>query len=408
MKLLYKKALENKEIFLRLFILLSLFFPAFYSVFDIEYKLIYYAGFSWPYLMAGIYLLLLLAEKRGKGKMSAPLWGYFLLLLIYNLLSLYFNIRYLHWYWEQINNTLGFLLLGMMICCGFGGKKQGEKLLRFLILCIMGSTLCGILFYFTGEIGIYFCNHQIYFAVFPDAYESRTYWLYSHKSDYALMIILFTALIFRWRHLFTGKQRWIPWAGIGMMAAAMLQTHSFTGMAGLLLVIAGMLLDKVNWKKVKPWHLLCLLLLAAAGLLILGRILEERDLGSLGGRLDIWRGALETIREYPQGWGLRFGDSMFYAGDSGWMVNNAHNVFLNAVLRFSIPVGICFTFLFIWIVVYSVGKAKSFLAAGMWTGILMLMNMDYALVNYEIAMMLFLVYLVCIYGKADEKRDYRL
>ena len=88
---------------------------------------------------------------------------------------------------------------------------------------------------------------------------------------------------------------------------------------------------------------------------------------------------------------------MFYAGDTGWMTNNAHNVFLNAVLRFSIPVGICFTVLLAAVMIYTLMKARSFLAVGMWAGVFLLMNMDYTLQNNEIAMMLLLVYVVCVY-----------
>ena len=47
--------------------------------------------------------------------------------------------------------------------------------------------------------------------------------------------------------------------------------------------------------------------------------------------------------------------------------------------------------------VYTLVKARSFLASGMWAGVFLLMNMDYALQNNEMAMMLFLVYLVCVY-----------
>lgn len=395
MSVLWQKILGKKEIFLGLFIVLSLFFPAFYSVFDVSYMSIYYAGFSWPYLMAGIYLALLFASRENRGKMGLFLWSYLALVFLYNLLSLYFNMKYLHWYWEQVNNTLAFLLFGAMVCYGPGKQKWEERQLRFLICCIMGSVLCGILFDFTGETGIYFINNRLQFAPF-DNYESRNYWIYSHKSDYALLLLLFMAMFLRWKDAFTGRWRLVPWLGIGMIIAAMVQTHSWTGIVGMLLVLAGALLDRVDWKRFKRSYLWGLLAIGSASIAVLGKISEERDIFSLGSRLPIWKGALEVIKKYPEGWGMRFGDSLFYAGDTGWMVNNAHNVFLNAVLRFSIPVGICFTVLLVTVMIYTIIKARSLLVAGMWAGVFLLMNMDYALQNNEIAMMLFLVYLVCL------------
>ena len=83
----------------------------------------------------------------------------------------------------------------------------------------------------------------------------------------------------------------------------------------------------------------------------------------------------------------------------GWLVNNAHNVFLNAVLRFSILSGICFTVLFLGIVIFTVVKSRSWLVAGMWMALLLLLNMDYSLMSLQMALLFFVVYRVCISRK---------
>ena len=84
------------------------------------------------------------------------------------------------------------------------------------------------------------------------------------------------------------------------------------------------------------------------------------------------------------------------------LVNNAHNLFLNEALRFSVPVGILFTLLFLGIAVYSVRKSKSWLGAGMWLSLFFLLNMDYALMSLQMGLLFLVVYLVCFYKRRVE------
>ena len=137
-----------------------------------------------------------------------------------------------------------------------------------------------------------------------------------------------------------------------------------------------------------------LLIAAAVG----HKILSERDIMSLGGRPMIWEAALGIIREHPEGWGMRFGESAIQTAD-GRLVNNGHNLFLNSMLRFSVPVGICFDLLFLGIAVFSLIKSRSFLSMGMWLALLILLNMDYALMSLQMAPLFLIVYLVCFYKR---------
>ncbi|MCI8852825.1 MAG: hypothetical protein HFI32_04890, partial [Lachnospiraceae bacterium] len=173
-------------------------------------------------------------------------------------------------------------------------------------------------------------------------------------------------------------------------------THSWTGLLGVVLIGIGAVLDRIDFKKiaVTKFHIaggICLILAAAAA----GKLLlAERNLLTLGNRLPIWKGALQTILQYPRGWGFYFGEVLIECGE--FAVNNAHNIFLNAILRFSIPVGLCFTLLFLLIFAYALYQCRSWMAAGMCLAVFVLINMDYALQNYEVAMCLLLLYLVCI------------
>lgn len=69
----------------------------------------------------------------------------------------------------------------------------------------------------------------------------------------------------------------------------------------------------------------------------------ERNLSTMGSRMPIWRAAVEKIKANPQGIGNRFvlnRDDWFHFDN--FNTNNCHNIFLNEMLRYSIPVGCCY------------------------------------------------------------------
>ncbi len=397
-----------KTLFLKAFVILSLFFPAFYSTFNEEYKMEYYAVFAVAYGAAFFYMLFQLVEGK-REKRQKLLTGCAGVLLLYNVLSLYMNIRYLHWYGDQINYTLAFLFF---LCLCWHQDSLGEKgnnLVRFFLRCAVLSNLLSIIYFLMGYTSLIICNNHVYLSRLPeDYYEYRFYWVYSHKSTYALMLVAFMAVCIRFRALFRNRLAWF--CSMAVFLTNLFLTHSWTGFGAAGLMFAGACLDEVDWsrfhwrRKYLLWMFPAVVLGGVGGKLLLG----ERDLLSLGGRLEIWQGAIRTIAENPQGWGLKFTEVLFQV-HSGWDTNNAHNVFLNAMLRDSIPVGICFIVLFLLIAVYSLRKSRSFLGAGMWLAFFLLLNMDYSMLNYEAGMVLFVVYLVCVYpygklaGREKEK-----
>ena len=346
-----------RTISLKFFMVFSLFFPAFWSTFSEDYKMEYYAVFTAAY--GAVLLYLLFSARKGEWKKGERfplvLAG---ILLLYNVLALFFNVRCQHWYGEQVNNTIAVLFF-LCLCLqkdDFDGKR--EELIRFFLGCAVLSNVLSIAYYFAGYTSFLVCNNHLYFGKLPeDYYEARHYWLYSHKSDYALMLTLFLAAAVKYRKLFKTR---ILWAGsLLVFLTAMFLSHSWTGFGAAALVLAGGVLDSVDWKS---FHF----------------------------RRDIWAGAWKEILANPAGWGLQFGERLFHATPD-WEVNNAHNVFLNALLRFSIPVGVCFILLMLAILGYALWKSRSFLGTGLVIGLLILLNMDYCLLNYEMGMFLFVL-----------------
>lgn len=399
------KEYEIDSWILRTAFFLMLLFPAFYSPYTDVYQSAYYGGFSWAYFLLVLYMALQLAWHQDR--LWPVAWSmvgiaYFGLLFLYNMLSLYFNHNYLHWYWEQINNTVAFLL--MAVLAGFRVSLDGGKHdnIRFLLRCIVVSNVVSIFYYFMGYTNLLICNNHFIFFELPDNfYETRHYWIYSHKSEYALMLVAFTALFVAYRRKFKNKVTFC--LSMAILLFCLYLTHSWTGIAGVFLIILGGALDQINWKgfRLRWWHLAAAAVFLVAAGAVGYEILKERDVWTLGGRTDIWKAVWRTILKYPQGWGMRFGTSMIQVYD-WFMVNNAHNVFLNQMLRFSIPVGICFTLLFLGIVIYTLVKGRSFLLAGAWLALLILLDMDYSMMSLQMALLFLIIYLIM--RKGQERR----
>ena len=161
------------------------------------------------------------------------------------------------------------------------------------------------------------------------------------------------------------------------------------------MIIVGGVLDQVNWKEFRPkkWHFAAAVVFAAAAGAAAWEVLAERNIMTLGDRVPIWKAVWQVILDNPEGWGLRFGSSMIET-ETGLLVNNAHNVFFNQMFRFSIPVGICFTLLFLSIVIYTLVKGRSFLMAGTWIALLVLLDMDYSMMSLQMALVFLIVYLI--------------
>ena len=378
-----------------------LLFPAFYSPYTDVYQSAYYAGFSWAYFLLVLYMAVRVWKNRDRiWPVSAVGILYFAGLLVYNLLSLYFNHKYLHWYWEQINNTVAFLLLAVIVGVGESSEKERDGNIRFLMYCVIFSNVGSIIYYMMGYTKLLICNNQFVFFELPENfYETRHYWLYSHKSEYAVMLVAFIALLVAYRKKFKSQLTFL--VGTVVLLYCLYLTHSWTGIAGVFLIFAGYVADQIEWKHFhfRAWYLAVLAVFGFAGWKVARDVLAERNIWNLGGRIPIWKGVwTSTILKYPEGWGMRFGESAISIEElGGYWVNNAHNVFFNQMLRFSIPVGIVFTLLFIGIVVYTLVKGRSFLMAGTWIALLVLMDMDYAMMSTSMALVFLIVWLVSRY-----------
>ena len=378
-------------------IVLMLLFPAFYSPYTDVYQSAYYAGFSWAYFLLVLYMILQAVWNHRSLRPAA--WklagiAYFGILFLYNMLSLYFNHKYLHWYWEQVNNTVAFLFIAVLAGFHISLDDRKHDNILFLMRCIVISNVGSIIYYFLGYTNLLICNNRfILFELPSNFYETRHYWIYSHKSEYALMLTAFIALFVAYRKKFKNRLSFL--LSLAVLLFCLYLTHSWTGVAAVFVIIVGGVLDQVNWKEFRPkkWHFAAAVVFAAAAGAAAWEVLAERNIMTLGDRVPIWKAVWQVILDNPEGWGLRFGSSMIET-ETGLLVNNAHNVFFNQMFRFSIPVGICFILLFLGIVIYTLVKGRSFLMAGTWIALLVLLDMDYSMMSLQMALVFLIVYLI--------------
>ena len=131
------------------------------------------------------------------------------------------------------------------------------------------------------------------------------------------------------------------------------------------------------------------------------RIAEDRDILTLGSRTLIWDAFIQHITENPNGIDSVFGSTLFPVTEH-FHTNNCHNVFLNHMFRFSIPVGVIFSIIFLVIILFSLIKNFSFLTLGIWVALLIPMTMDYALFTSELPFLLFVLY--CMFFRKKVSR----
>lgn len=398
--------IKIQDMLLKLFLITSLFFPVFYSPFETDYLGEYFVGFSLAYSFLALYLITQAIRLKSlpKDMMFWIFWGF---VVFYNILSFYFNIKKLHWYWEQINNTIAFLFFVFLV--GYGDRVQVEleKLLSFFIKAVIISNALSVLYFIAGYTSFTICNNHLTFYRYSDErfyHEFRNYWLYSHKSDYSVMLLCFLAICLCYRKRF--KKKYSFWLAMLVLGTALITTHSWTGYLGGMVLAICAILDLVDIKKLlKSWQGKAAAMLAVLiGIFVGVMLLRQRNIFTMGDRLPIWKAVMKTLRERPQGLGFWFGEYPIQVRE-GWAVTNAHNVFLNQMLRFSVPVGIIFTILILIIAVYCVYKSKTWLSFGMWVSLLMVLNMDYSLLSYEMAMVLLCAYLVCVFPGILQKRE---
>ena len=303
-------------------------------------------------------------------------------------------IRSINWEWNLINVLISFLFFLSFIW--FDSKPYFDKynIIQFLIYIILIANIIGMFLYFSGVMAVELHNWKINllpldFNVYG---EYRFSWVYSHKSEYALMLILCLSFFITFKEKF--KNRIIYALSICFLLFCLYISHVYTSLFGAFIIISGRIIDYIcHSKNYKMW-LLTLIPFSGIFFAFFRKMNVERNLLTLGGRVDIWKASIKMIQNYANGVGTQF-RSIMIPVNQYWKVDNCHNVFLNEAFRFSIPVGASYALFFLIIMLTSLIHKFSFFRLSIWIAFILATGMDYAMFTTDLTVVLFMIY--CIF-----------
>ena len=377
----------------------TLFIPYYYSK---SYN-IYFPDFILATFFSTLCLITICTSWKPDFRRNGILAGVLsIVLLAYNVYATHMNYHYHHWYGDQINTTLAYLFFIALLLVQDSHELVDDLLIKSMIHMIVLSNIMALCYRALDKYAnLLFFNKGVSMGTFPKS-EKQYSWLYSFKSEYAFLLLLCIVFFIVYKKHFHNTLTYCLSQGVLLVALYLSTTQ--TSMVAALIIFGTQFLDywwKTNWKmKLVSLAVIPLPLIFVAKELY-QKIVDSRNILTLNSRTYIWSSFLEYIRETPGGIGVSFGSAMFPAGENLFLTNNAHNVFLNHALRFSIPVGILYTVLLLVIVLFSFIRKPSFLTLGIWIAVFIATMMDQALNTLELSFVLFLFY--CIFFRTKKK-----
>ncbi|MDD3185617.1 MAG: O-antigen ligase family protein [Anaerostipes sp.] len=399
---------------LKLYIIIFLFVPVRCSSFK---NVAYYPEFILANAVLCIFIifyLIWLVYNHRINRMNIPFFILLLLATVGYAGSYIMNIQSIQWYGELKSVIISFPFLFLLVLGKNNVWFEKYHIFQTVIGSIIISNIIGIVVYHMGYLSIYFHNWGVVTQTqeWGKSFygEYRFNWVYFHKSEYALMLLLFLSFLLMNTDRFRSKiSKILLCLCVAILAYCFYIAHVNTATVGAILILFGKIVYELyprvknfsNRKKIISSCVSGSIVFVAARIIFL-KIAQERSVTTLGGRTDIWRASLNAIKNNQGGIGISYENGFFIHIKQGAQVNNAHNVFLNEMLRFSIPVGICFTLFFGFIIIFSLKKKCNIFTISIWMALLLAMNMDYSILPMELSMVMLMLYLIFFYEKDDE------
>ncbi|WP_163092848.1 O-antigen ligase family protein [Bacillus cereus] len=208
------------------------------------------------------------------------------------------------------------------------------KLSKMVSYSFIAMGLIGIFLYIKGIYGLGIRFSSPYFTVFDENTmmhyfsEVRFQSVFSQKTKYAFYCLTGMFILKTNSHLDI-KIRWI---GIIILAINVVLTNSIMSLGAMVVLMVTF----IEYKKINKYFRYLIVLVTILGAIICSFIVfnytaDVRDLSSWGSRKYIWEGALDLLRQHPNGvidnWYL-YKINIYFQG--------AHNVFLNEFLDYGI------------------------------------------------------------------------
>jgi len=378
----------------------SLFFPYVYSA----RENLYYQDFILANFFAVLAMIFIFTSwKLDLRKNGILLAGMGILLICYNGWFTYMNRTYHHWYGEQINTTIIFLFFMVLLMVKDVHALIDHNVIRSIIHMMVITNVLAIGYrLITGQNRILIMNNYVRLDKFTDEVSAPQYsWLYIHKSQYALILVLCIAFCVVYRKLFRNIFTYM--LSLGVLLFALYLSDTYASMVAAALIFIGQFLDYL-WRA-KWWKkLVGAVALGVPGIIGCVKLYEmidiNRDLLSLGGRYLIWKGSWETITNNPNGmidFSMGVNKFAYYRYPNGWqtaITYNCHNVFLNQMFRFSVPVGGIFTLLLLMVLLFVLKRNFSFTTITIVVAVIIPLCMDYSLTNVEFILFILLIFIM--------------
>lgn len=373
----------------------SLFIPYFYCK-DGNY---YYQDFILANFFAILTMVTIFTSwKLDLRKNGILLAGMGILLIAYNVCATYMNYNYHHWYGEQINTTISFLFFMVLLMVKDPHALIDSNTIRSIIHMMVITNVLAIGYrLITDQNRILFMNNLVRRDKYEEIMMEQFSWLYIHKSQYALILVLCIAFCVVYRKMFRNMLTYL--LSLGVFFWALYLSDSYTSMAAAALIFVGQFLDYLRkaewWKKLVAG--VAIGVPGIIGCLKLYEMIENgRNFITLGGRLSIWKSSWTLITENPNGMinftmGADIFKNLAHIDGIFRRTYNCHNIFLNHMFRFSLPAGILYFSLIVILFLFSIIKKRSFLTIAICFSVFIPLCMDYSMTCAELTVFLFII-----------------
>lgn len=361
------------------------------------------AGYQ-DYILANLFAVLAMVFICTSWKLEFKRNGIFitglaLLLIFYNGWATYMNYTYHHYYGEQINTTISFLLFIVLLAVKDIHALIDTTTIKATIHMIVASNVCAIVFRLgTGYNRLAFLNDIVVKDQYTGEAAKQFAWLYGHKCEYGLLLVLGIAFCVCFRKFFRSIFTYL--ISLVILYWALIISDSYTALGASILIFIGQFLDYLI--NAKWWKKLIAFFVIPFPIYVIIKEFQERlntnrDILTLGGRTHIWNYFWNYIKNHPNGTEITYGYFEYFI--SGWKkwtvkVNNCHNVFMNHMLRYSMPVGTIFCALCLLITLFIIKRNFSFTTIFTLIALFIPMMMDYSLSSIELTYVLLSIFIM--------------